>query len=506
MNIGSSKTLRPINNESHTFAQCARFLGVEGVVSADADLLITGLSDSSREIQSGDLFIAMPGAKSHGATYIDSVVSAGAVAVLTDAQGALLVNKKLPTLIVDNPRLQAGDLAAWFYGNPFGKFAAVGVTGTNGKTTTTALLDQLWQLSERTTGLIGTVGISLAGEMYPVSFTTPEATTLQMIGAAMAERHVKNIAMEVSSHGIAQHRIDGTKFEVVGFTNLTQDHLDFHKDMENYFQTKAKLFTSEFADHAIINIDDQYGARLYENTAVPAESISRNNHKAHWYYEDIHMVENGMGYEVRIRGTGGILIEGTLPLLGLHNVDNALLAIALAVHTGVDPIVIGSVMHLLSAPAGRLEPVAIGQKFIALVDYAHTPDAVAHVLSTARSLTKGRVIAVLGCGGDRDKSKRALMGKALREGSDFAIFTSDNPRGEDPSTILDEMVAGLDLSENACIEADRREAIAVAVAEATVGDCVLVLGKGHERGQEIKGTKIDFDDRIELARAIEGLS
>jgi len=195
-----------------------------------------------------------------------------------------------------------------------------------------------------------------------------------------------------------------------------------------------------------------------------------------------------------------------LPLLGLHNADNALLAIALAVHTGVDPIAIGSNMHLLSAPAGRLEPVALGQKFIALVDYAHTPDAVAHVLSTARSLTKGRVIAVLGCGGDRDKSKRALMGAALRNGSDFAIFTSDNPRSEDPQSILNEMVGELDLRENACVEADRRGAIAVAVSEASDGDCVLVLGKGHERGQEIKGQKFEFDDRIELARAIEGLA
>ena len=506
MNFESSQTLRPIGNESRTFSQCARFLGIEDIGAQEADLVITGMSDNSREIRSGDIFIAMPGKKNHGATYIDSVVSAGAVAVLTDAEGALLINKKLPTLLVDHPRFHIGDLAAWFYGNPFGKFAAVGVTGTNGKTTTTALLDQIWQLSERTTGLIGTVGISLDGEMYPVSFTTPEATTLQMIAAAMAERHVKNIAMEVSSHGIAQHRIDGAKFDVVGFTNLTQDHLDFHGDMESYFQTKAKLFTSEFTSHAIVNIDDPYGARLYESVAVPSESVSRSNSKAHWYYDDIHMMEHGMGYEVRIRGVGGILIEGTLPLLGLHNADNALLAIALAVHSGVDPIVIGSNMHLLSAPAGRLEPVAIGQKFIALVDYAHTPDAVTHVLSTARSLTKGRVIAVLGCGGDRDKSKRALMGQALRNGSDFAILTSDNPRSEDPESILNEMVGDLDLRENACVEPDRRGAIAVAVSEAEDGDCVLVLGKGHERGQEIKGQKFDFDDRIELARAIEGLA
>jgi len=254
-----------------------------------------------------------------------------------------------------------------------------------------------------------------------------------------------------------------------------------------------------------VNIDDPHGLRLYEEAVIPTKSFSRSNTKADWYYQDFFEAPGGVGYDVAIRGSGGILIEGRLPLLGLHNLDNALLAIALAVESGVDPVAISYYMRTLSAPVGRLEPVNVGQKFLALVDYAHTPDAVNRALATARSLTNGRVIAVLGCGGDRDKSKRPLMGDALRQGADVAVFTSDNPRSEDPKTILDEMV-GNHRGESEIVEADRRQAIAIAVLNAAPGDCVIVLGKGHERGQEINGVKYPFDDRIELARAIEELA
>ena len=290
-----------------------------------------------------------------------------------------------------------------------------------------------------------------------------------------------------------------------GSTNLTQDHLDFHGDMESYFQAKALLFTPEFTESAVVNIDDPHGLRLFNEAKVPTKSLSRSGHNADWYFDSFTFSSAGNGYEVAIRGSGGILIEGFLPLLGLHNLDNALLAIALAVESGVDPIALAYYMRRLSAPVGRLEPVEVGQKFLALVDYAHTPDAVSRALSTARTLTSGRVIAVLGCGGDRDKSKRPIMGRALREGADLAVFTSDNPRSEDPELILNEMVDGVE-SEKQIIEPDRRAAIATAVLEAEPGDCVIVLGKGHERGQEISGVKHPFDDRIELARAIEELS
>jgi UDP-N-acetylmuramoyl-L-alanyl-D-glutamate--2,6-diaminopimelate ligase len=352
--------------------------------------------------------------------------------------------------------------------------------------------------------MIGTVGISIGKDVYPSSFTTPESPELQSMVATMVERGVQSMVMEVSSHAIAQYRIRGAHFSTSAFTNLTQDHLDFHGTMENYFATKAKLFTFEYTDQAFVNIDNEYGRKLSGLAEVPVVTLSRRDVTANWYYSNIEAVLGG--YEVAIRGVGGILIEGFLPLVGGHNLDNALMAIALAVDSGIDPLAISMVMQYLQGPAGRLEKVEVGQKFLALVDYAHTPDAVERVLSAVREITPGKIIAVLGCGGDRDSSKRPLMGASLHSGSDFSIFTSDNPRSEDPELILDQMTSGISLGDTAVREIDRRGAIAIAVAEAQEGDTVIVLGKGHEIGQEVAGVKHPFDDRIELARAIEELA
>lgn len=494
-----STELVPVESFSKHLGELARFIGVDKTFP---EIAFTGVTLNSKEATTGDLFIALAGAKVHGATFADQAISQGAVAVVTDESGVALIHADVPILVVRDPRFWVGPISSWFYRNPFSALDAVGITGTNGKTTTASLVDQIWRLDGRITGFIGTIGITVDGEESIASFTTPEGTDLQKIASAMRERHVRNMVMEVSSHALAQHRVAGAKFRLVGFTNLTQDHLDFHGDMENYFQAKAKLFSPDLAEAAIVNIDDPYGARIYASAQIPTKSYSRSDHKADWFYESFE--ESGTGFEIKIRGAGGVLIEGHLPLLGLHNLDNALLAIALTVEGGVDPIALASYLKSLHAPVGRLEPVSVGQKFLALVDYAHTPDAVTRALTTARSLTSGRVIAVLGCGGDRDKTKRPIMGAALRAGSDLAIFTSDNPRSEDPQRILDEMVGSP--GENEIVEADRRAAIATAVIEAAPGDCVIVLGKGHERGQEINGVKYPFDDRIELARAIEELS
>jgi UDP-N-acetylmuramoyl-L-alanyl-D-glutamate--2,6-diaminopimelate ligase len=310
--------------------------------------------------------------------------------------------------------------------------------------------------------------------------------------------------MEVSSHALEARRVSGTKFAIVGFTNLTQDHLDFHGDMTSYFAAKSKLFNSEYSELGFVNIDDSYGRELFNNSQIPVVSLARVNSSAQWHYEQIDSTSRG--YAVAIRGTGGILIEGEFNLIGEHNLDNLLMAVAIAVQFEVDPLVIGNSLPLLSAAAGRLESVDIGQKFLALVDYAHTPDAVTRTLATLKKSTTGRVIAVLGCGGDRDRTKREVMGRELLAGSDISIFTSDNPRSENPESILKEMVTGLNLGENSSVVVDRREAIALAVANALPGDCVIILGKGHESGQEISGVKYPFDDRIELARAIEELA
>lgn len=271
--------------------------------------------------------------------------------------------------------------------------------------------------------------------------------------------------------------------------------------MESYFKVKAELFAFEFADLAVINIDDKYGARLADLTQLPVITISRSNSKATWHYASI--TPDYVGASVSIRGSGGILIEGKTSLYGGFNYDNLLMAVAIAVESGVDPIDVAAILPKLTGAKGRLEAVRLGQTFTALVDYAHSPDAVARVLETAREISQGSVIAVLGCGGDRDTSKRSLMGLALKDGADVAIFTSDNPRSEDPEVILKQMVEKIEISAPNQIISDRTLAIKTAVNHAKSGDVVIILGKGHEKGQEIDGIIHAFDDRLELARAIE---
>ena len=492
--------MRPINPHKKSFAQLGRFL------SRDLDFVgdFTGLTSSTQFLEAGDLFIALPGKKVHGASFIEEVIAAGAVAVLTDGEGAAMIGEKLPVISHSNPRAIAADIASWFYDRPFSAMASVGITGTNGKTTTASLLLQLWQMQHREVGMIGTLGTTIGSDFYPGTFTTPEGTEMQAIAASMRERALTHVVMEVSSHALAQKRMLGSHFDLVAFTNLTQDHLDFHGSMESYFAAKSLLFTQEYANRGLINIDDAWGKKLHESAHIPVETISREDRKADWHYSSIHQVTGG--YEVAIRGAGGVLIEGRIPLVGAHNLDNVLMAVALGVASGLDHLAIGRDLERLVGAPGRLEQVSVGQKFLALVDFAHTPDAVTRVLSAVREITSGRVIAVLGCGGDRDATKRPVMGDALVSGSDLAIFTSDNPRSEDPQVILSAMLNGKEASDHLVIEADRRGAIAIAVSEAVEGDTVIILGKGHELGQEIKGIKHPFEDRLELARAIEQLS
>jgi UDP-N-acetylmuramoyl-L-alanyl-D-glutamate--2,6-diaminopimelate ligase len=492
--------IRPVSEYSRTVSELSNHIGIE----ADLDFRFTGITSDSRAVRLGDLFVALPGSKAHGASYVDDVMAAGAVGIITDLDGAKLVGAKIPVIIVNNPRFLLGDICSWFYRAPSSSVNVVGITGTNGKTTTTILLNQILKMAGKSTGLIGTNGIEIGPEKLSAAYTTPEASELQSLLATMSERHISHVAMEVSSHALEARRVSGTKFRMVGFTNLTQDHLDFHGDMTTYFAAKSKLFNSEYSELGFVNIDDAYGRELFNNSQIPMISLARVNSSAQWHYEQIHSTSRGSA--VAIRGTGGILIEGEFNLIGEHNLDNLLMAVAIAVQFEVDPLVIGNCLPLLAAAAGRLERVDIGQKFLALVDYAHTPDAVTRTLATLKKSTTGRVIAVLGCGGDRDRSKREVMGRELLVGSDISIFTSDNPRSENPESILKEMVNGLNLGENSSVVIDRREAIALAVANALPGDCVIILGKGHESGQEISGVKYPFDDRIELARAIEELA
>jgi UDP-N-acetylmuramoyl-L-alanyl-D-glutamate--2,6-diaminopimelate ligase len=315
---------------------------------------------------------------------------------------------------------------------------------------------------------------------------------------------MRNMFMEVSSHAVSLNRIGGAHFDIAAFTNLSQDHLDFHGDMDSYFAAKAALFSYKYADCAYINIDSAWSKKLLETQELPVVQISRHVRSADWYFERI---ETGVrSTAIAIRGTGGILIETTTKLVGDFNLDNLLMAIAISVASGIDPIDISAITPKLNGAEGRLEKVDLGQSFSALVDYAHSPDSVTRVLAALRESTAGKIIAVLGCGGDRDKSKRPLMGAALIAGSDVAIFTSDNPRSEDPVQIVKEMVSGLTLPSTSSIELDRKQAIDIAVAAAKPGDVVVILGKGHEPGQEVAGVKLNFDDRLVLAAAIEAAS
>ena len=463
-------------------------------------ILITGVSIDSHQIEAGDLFVAVAGTKVHGATYAGNAKLNGAVAVLTDEVGAALITD-LPVLVVIDPRASAGAIAAWLHNEPMRDMFSVGVTGTNGKTTITTLLHQIAMAASRQSGLVGTVETRIGTEVVEALRTTPEAPELQSLAAVMRERHMCNLFMEVSSHAVSLNRISGSHFDIAAFTNLSQDHLDFHIDMDSYFAAKAALFSYKYADTAYINIDSTWAKKLLEIQDLPVVSISRNTKSADWYFERI---EVGTGSTaIAIRGIGGILIETTTKLVGDFNLDNLLMAIAISVASGIDPIDIAAITPSLTGAEGRLEKVDLGQSFTALVDYAHSPDSVVRVLETLRDSTTGKVIAVLGCGGDRDKSKRPLMGAALLAGADIAIFTSDNPRSEDPAQIVKGMVSGLTLPATSSIELDRKRAIEIAVAAARPGDVVVILGKGHEPGQEIAGVKHNFDDRLVLAAAIE---
>jgi len=489
---------RPIEEFKRTVEAVAAI--ANATLTGNASTVISGLTLNSNAVQEGDLFIALPGEKAHGADFAADAIARGAVAVLTDAEGASKISD-VPVIVSSNPRRAAGVISAWFYSEPMRDLYSVGVTGTNGKTTVTTLLHQIMSAAGRESGLIGTVETRIGDEVVASKRTTPESSDLQALSAVMRERHMRNLVMEVSSHAIALERIRGSHFSVVAFTNLSQDHLDFHKSMDDYFAAKSKLFTFEFADLAVINIDDAYGVKLASATELPVMTVSRHDHNATWHY--VSITRDYVGAHVAIRGSAGILIEGKVHLHGGYNFDNLLMAVAIATESGIDPIDIAAILPQLTGAAGRLEAVRLGQNFTALVDYAHSPDAVARVLETAHEITDGRVIAVLGCGGDRDASKRPLMGKALHEGADVAIFTSDNPRSERPEAILVQMTLGLDIQEPSAIIEDRADAIRAAVNEAQAGDVVLVLGKGHEKGQEIAGVNHPFDDRVELAKAIE---
>lgn len=474
-----------------------------------SDPAVRGVTLDSRSVRDGDLYAALPGANVHGARFVAQALAAGAVAVLTDDAGATLVGDELgpatgdlPLLVSPDPRAALGRAAAEVYARPDGtRLDVYGITGTNGKTTTAYLVDGGLHALGRRTGLVGTVETRIGDERLRSTRTTPEASDLQALLAVMAERGVERCTMEVSSHALVMHRVDGVVYDVAAFTNLSQDHLDFHGTMEDYFAAKASLFTPERSRRGVVVVDDAWGRRLAERATVPVTTVSATGADADWHVRDLgdraFLLTDG----------GGTSLELVCPLPGDFNQVNTAVA-ALLLHLGGEDLA-EAARAVCEDPhvPGRMERVETGRpdQPLAVVDFAHTPEAVGAALRALRPQTRGRLVVVLGAGGDRDPGKRPHMGAAAAAVADLVVVTDDNPRSEDPAAIRAAVAGGIPdaLQDRVRVVAGRSTAIREAVA-ATSGadDTVVVLGKGHEQGQEIAGLTHPFDDREELGDAL----
>jgi len=511
---GSAPSLtRPTDPPATPLADVAGRIGarVLGDVPEGSALAVTGLTLSSQRVRPGDLYVALPGARVHGASYGGDAISAGAVAVLTDEAGvALLGDVDVPVLVLENLRPVLGDLAAHLYGDPAGALTLMAVTGTQGKTTTTRLLEAGLERAGIRAAVVGTVGTRIAGQDVKTALTTPEAPDLHALFAVMREHDVRGCAMEVSSHALVMGRVDGVVFDVAAFVNLGRDHLDFHADLEDYFAAKASLFEPDRARLGLTNVDDEFGRRLLAEAGIPMRTFSPSGAAADWRAEDIDLRPEGSRFTVVT--PSGERVPAGVPLTGSFNVANALCAVALAAEAGFDPAGVAAGIAGSGGVPGRLERIDAGQDFLAVVDYAHKPDALEAALAALAPLTDGRLILVLGAGGDRDTGKRPLMGEIGARVADVFVITDDNPRSEDPAAIRAAVRAGAEQVPEATraevLEVgDRHEAIRRAVTMARTGDTVLVAGKGHETGQEIGAGAFavvhPFDDRDEVRAAIQ---
>ncbi len=499
------------------------FLAVDAIENAEGDLdqEVQGLCYDSRKVKAGDIFFAAPGEKADGHEFIADAVRRGAAAVVFSRDGDW--PRPAAAVRVRDVRRAMGLWAAHFYGRPSTKLRLVGVTGTNGKTTLTYLIESLCGAAAMKPGVIGTINYRHSGRALPAHHTTPESPDVQALLAEMAAAGVQSVAMEVSSHALAQQRVRGVDFDVGVFTNLSRDHLDYHKDMEEYFSAKASLFTdylcasSKRRKAAVIYGDDPRGRQLLDQLRASALDLWSYGEGREW---DVHPLKverdvGGLRGEIQAREQ---TIRFASPLIGAANLQNILGAVGVGRALGIDAATIAEGINRLQAVPGRLEKVANDRGITILVDYAHSPDALEKVLGAVRPLTREKLICVFGCGGDRDRGKRPLMGEIAARLSDLVVLTSDNPRTEEPLAILAEVEAGvkgaglaklggaslgsrISRGESAAyvVEADRRKAIGIAIGAATAGDLVLIAGKGHEDYQILGVNKVHFDDR-EAAR------
>lgn len=448
-----------------------------------SEVLITDVTHDSRTAELGSLFVAVPGETVDGHTFVAGLSRIGAVCVTEPQRTAL------PQLVVSDTRKALGPLAHAVHGRPSAHLSVVGITGTNGKTSVSYLLASILKAAGRTPACVGTTGVIVHGERRPLPRTTPEASDLHRLLAELLREGVDSVALEVSSHALVLHRVGGVQFEAVAFTNLSHDHLDFHGSLDDYFAAKALLF--ERSDRRVVNVIDPHGRRLGERYAVVrvGEDIRATDITAHI---------NASSFQLHVDGE---VHRVDLPLGGSFMIENSLVAAGLATELGVDPVTIAAGLSAAPLVPGRFEHVAAGQGFSAVIDYAHGPEGIAASIASARALTGGRVIVVVGAGGNRDREKRVPMGAAA-SAADVVFLTSDNPRSEDPLAIIDQLRAGTEGTRaDVRIEPDRRAAIAAALSMAVAGDTVLILGKGHETTQEVGGRTIPFDDR-NVARSV----
>jgi len=489
-----------------------------------ADLRVTGVVLDSRRAQPGDLYAALPGARTHGARFADQAAAGGAVALLTDPEGAATAaasggpGAALPAVVVPDPRAVLGAASALVWGEPATRLQLLGVTGTNGKTTVTTLLESALAQLGTPAALVGTVCTRIAGEELPSARTTPEAPDLHALLALAVERGARAAALEVSSHAVVLHRVDGLVLDVAAFTNLSQDHLDFHPTMEAYFEAKAALFAPERAHRAVVCTDDAWGARLAARSTaagVPTTTVSTRGADADWRVDPASVRDRSdgrPGSTFALHAPGGRVLEAASPLPGTFNVANTAVAVAVLAAAGHDPAAAAAALAGAAGVPGRMQVVPGPEGAPrGVVDYAHTPDAVAAALAALRPSTSGPLVVVLGAGGDRDPGKRTAMGAAAARGADAVVVTDDNPRSEEPAVIraavLDgaRSASGPDGRPPRVVEvAGRRDAVAAAVALASEapGGTVLLAGKGHEQGQEEAGEVHPFDDRLVLAEAL----
>jgi UDP-N-acetylmuramoyl-L-alanyl-D-glutamate--2,6-diaminopimelate ligase len=525
--------LRPEQPRSRRVADLADAFGLVGAGAAvPADLVTSGITVASGDVLLGDVFVAVPGAHTHGAAHTPQAVAAGAVAVVTDAAGAghladLAADdaglRGLPVLVTDDPRALAGPLAAWLQDHPGRRLATVGVTGTNGKTTTTYFVDSALRRAHERTVVMGTVELRIGEEAIESPRTTVEAPVVQSVLALGLERGATAAAMEVSSHALALGRMNGLELDVAGFTNLQRDHLDFHGDMEGYFRAKAQLFRPGHARRGVVVVDDEWGRRLAAEAEIPVETVATHvgtpeSQTADWAVVAADIGLDGVGSTFTLRGPDGSLHEAASPLPGLVNVSNAALAVVLAHRAGVAlDVAIDAVGSSQGVP-GRMERVIERREATAgragrplcLVDYAHTPDALVLALEAVRPITPGRLVIVFGSDGDRDQGKRPIMGAIAARLADVLVVTDENPRSEDPASIRAAILSGVrderpDLAD--VHEAtSRTQAIHDALDLATELDTIIITGKGHEPTQEIAGVFHRYNDRDVLRAADAALT